>query len=136
MRKNIFISLATVCLLALTLCFTSCNESVESQIFDLSFDDSAVEQGEIMIYQLTYEPIFIEELGKVAAPVTVGSRTFMVNTTEKKAKADVKAAFDTAAKKAQDKAGEPSSIKGMKVILQYSNGSHPQPVDFTDYTFK
>ena len=45
----------------------------------------------------------------------------MVNATEKKAKADVKAAFDKAADEAQ-KLNDKSdiSLKGLKVILEHS----------------
>ena len=55
-------SLMAVAVIALAATMTSCKQEVESQIFDLSFDGEAVESGDRMIYQNTYEPIFIEEI--------------------------------------------------------------------------
>ena len=61
----------------------------------------------------------------------------MVNTSEDQAKADVKKAFDAAAEKAQAKAGKPSTLKGLKVILMYSNVTKTKtPVEFATYTFE
>lgn len=136
--KKIFVNLTAVCLMIFGVGMTSCTntETLESQIFDLTYDDSNVEQGEITIYQLNYEPIFIQEISKVAKPTIEGGKTFMVNASEKKAKDDVKAAFDAAAKQAQSKAGDPSSIKGLKVVLKYSTASNQKQVDFVNYTFK
>ena len=44
--------------------FTACNETVESQIFDLGYDASALESGDAMLYQLTYEQLFIDEIAR------------------------------------------------------------------------
>ena len=130
-------SLMAVAVMALAAGLTSCNEQVESQIFDLTFDGEAVQQGDRMNYQVNYEPIFIEEIGKVAALAAPDAKTFMVSTTENKAKADVQKALDAAAEKAQAKAGTPSSLKGLKVILMYSTVKTAQnPAEFATYTFK
>ncbi len=135
--KKILMSLMAVTVMALAATMTSCKQEVESQIFDLSFDGEAVESGDRMIYQNTYEPIFIEEIDKVAKQAAPDSRTFMVNTGEDQAKADVKKAFDAAAEKAQAKAGKPSTLKGLKVILMYSNVTTAKtPVEFATYTFE
>lgn len=135
--KKIFMSLMAIAVMVLAASLTSCKEEVESQIFDLTFDGEAVQQGDRMIYQNTYEPIFIEEIDKVAKQAAPDSRTFMVNTSEDKAKADVKKAFDAAAEKAQAKAGKPSTLKGLKVILKYSTVKTAQnPAEFATYTFK
>lgn len=128
-------SLLAVALIALAAGLTSCNK-VESQIFDLSYDAGDLGDGTAMAYELTYKPIFIAEIAKVAPPVSESGTTFMLNSTEKKAKADVKAAFEKASELAQKDAGEGSMYKGLKVILQYSNGSNLNKVDFLEYTFK
>ena len=94
MKKIFFVLVAFVAMFA----FTSCNnDTVESQIFDLSYVKGDLGDGDALLYETTYAPIFMEEIGKVARPTTESGRTFMVNATEKKAKADVKAAFDKAA---------------------------------------
>jgi uncharacterized lipoprotein YehR (DUF1307 family) len=135
--KKFAIRLLAVCVMALAAGLTSCKEEIETQIFDLSFDGTAVEQGDIMNYQANYEPIFILEIAKVAPQPGEDTRTFMVNTTENKAKTDVKKAFDDAAAKAQAKAGTPSSLKGLKVILKYSTATKnaQNPVEFATFTF-
>lgn len=133
MKKLFFALMACVAMFA----FTACNESVESQIFDLSFDASATATGNAMLYQMTYEPIIIDALSKVAQPVTEGSKTFMLNSTPTAAKKLVKEAFDGATAAAQKAAGDaPSSIEGIKVMLHYSSGSNQQKVLFAEYTFK
>lgn len=135
--KKIFMSLMAIAVMVLAASLTSCKEEVESQIFDLTFDGEAVQQGDRMNYQVNYEPIFVEEIGKVAALAAPDARTFMVTTTENKAKTEVQKAFDAAAEKAQAKAGTPSSLKGLKVILMYSTVKTAQnPAEFATYTFK
>ena len=135
MKKIVFAIVACVALLGFTACN---NDPVESQIFDLSFDGSKVEEGEIMAYQLTIEPIFIEAINKVAPQASPTSKTFMVNSTEKKAKADVEAAFRSAAAQAQ-KVSDDATIRatGIKTILKHSNSKNPSsPKVFIEYTFK
>jgi len=134
MKKILFALMACVAMFA----FTACNETVESQIFDLGYDASALESGDAMLYQLTYEQLFINELSKVAKPVTEGGKTFMINSTETKAKAEMKAAFETASIAAQalnDKAA--IKLTGLKVTLKHSNSKNPQnPSEFCEYIFK
>jgi len=134
MKKILFALMACVAMFA----FTACNETVESQIFDLGYDASALESGDAMLYQLTYEQLFINELSKVAKPVTEGGKTFMINSTETKAKAEMKAAFEAASIAAQtlnDKAA--IKLTGLKVTLKHSNSKNPQnPSEFCEYTFK
>jgi len=61
----------------------------------------------------------------------------MVNATEKKAKADVKAAFDKAADEAQKLNDQSNiSLKGLKVILEHSTASKQNKKEFCTYTFK
>lgn len=118
--------------------FTACNETVESQIFDLGYDASALESGDAMLYQLTYEQLFIDEISKVAKPVTESGKTFMINSTETKAKTSMKAAFEAASIAAQalnDKAA--IKLTGLKVTLKHSNSKNPgNPADFCEYVFK
>ena len=134
MKKIFFVLVAFVAMFA----FTSCNnDTVEGQIFDLSYDKGDLGDGDAMLYETTYAPIFMEEIGKVAKPTTESGRTFMVNATEKKAKADVKAAFDKAADEAQ-KLTDKSEFKltGLKVILEHSTASNQNKKEFATYTFK
>lgn len=134
MKKILFALMACVAMFG----FTACNETVESQIFDLGYDASALESGDAMLYQLTYEQLFIDEISKVAKPVTESGKTFMINSTETKAKAEVKAAFETASIAAQalnDKAD--IKLKGLKVTLKHSNSKNSgNPADFCEYVFK
>ena len=46
--KKFAIRLLAVCVMALAAGLTSCKEEIETQIFDLSFDGTAVEQGDII----------------------------------------------------------------------------------------
>jgi hypothetical protein len=134
MKKIFFVLVAFVAMFA----FTSCNnDTVESQIFDLSYEKGDLGDGDAALYETTYLPIFMAEIGKVAQPATESGRTFMVNATEKKAKADVKAAFDKAASEAQ-KLNDQSDIKltGLKVILEHSTASNQNKKEFATYTFK
>ena len=136
--KKIFMSLMAICVMALAAGFCACeHEKTETQIFDLGFNSDAVEPGEAMVYQNVYEPIIIEALKSIAIQPSEEGKTFMINnSTEKKAKAAAKAAFDSATAAAQKAAGTPSAIKGLKVTLKYSNTSNPNPVDYLEYTFK
>ena len=134
MKKIFFVLVAFVAMFA----FTSCNNgTVEGQIFDLSYDKGDLGDGDAVLYETTYLPIFMAEIGKVAQPTTESGRTFMVNATEKKAKADVKAAFDKAASEAQ-KLNDQSDVKltGLKVILEHSTASNQNKKEFATYTFK
>lgn len=134
MKKIFFVLVAFVAMFA----FTSCNnDTVEGQIFDLSYDKGDLGDGDALLYETTYAPIFMEEIGKVAKPATESGRTFMVNATEKKAKADVKAAFDKAAADAQ-KLNDQRDVKltGLKVILEHSTASNQNKKEFATYTFK
>ena len=134
MKKIFFVLVAFVAMFA----FTSCNNgTVESQIFDLSYEKGDLGNGDALLYETTYAPIFMAEIGKVAQPTTESGRTFMVNATEKKAKADVKAAFDKAAADAQ-KLNDQSDVKltGLKVILEHSTASNQNKKEFATYTFK
>lgn len=131
MKKLFFALMAVVAMLA----FTSC-EKKDAQIFDLTYDESTGEQGEIMIYQNQYLPIFMDELSKVAKQATESGRTFLIdNSSESEAKRIIKPAFETAAAKAQQAAGEPSAIKGFKVILNYQKGDG-KSVEYLSYIFK
>lgn len=134
MKKILFALMACVAMFG----FTACNETVESQIFDLGYDASKLESGDAMVYQQIYEPLFINELSKVAKPVTEGGKTFMINSTETKAKAEMKAAFEAASISAQtlnDKAD--IKLTGLKVTLKHSNSKNPQnPSEFCEYIFK
>ena len=134
MKKIFFVLVAFVAMFA----FTSCNNgTVESQIFDLSYVKGDLGDGDALLYETTYAPIFMEEIGKVARPTTESGRTFMVNATEKKAKADVKAAFDKAADEAQKLADERDvKLTGLKVILEHSTASNQNKKEFATYTFK
>lgn len=134
MKKILFALMACVAMFG----FTACNETVESQIFDLGYDASALESGDAVLYQLTYEQLFIDEISKVAKPVTESGKTFMINSTETKAKAEVKAAFEAASIAAQ-KLNDASPVKltGLKVTLKHSNSKNSgNPADFCEYIFK
>ena len=134
MKKIFFVLVAFVAMFA----FTSCNNgTVESKIFDLSYVKGDLGDGDALLYETTYAPIFMEEIGKVARPTTESGRTFMVNATETKANADVKAAFDKAASEPQ-KLNDQSDVKltGLKVILEHSTASNQNKKEFATYTFK
>lgn len=133
--KKIFMSLMAVAMIAIAAGMSSCSEKVESQIFDLGYEVGNLGSGTATAFELNYKPIFIEEISKVAPEVR--DCTFMLNnSSEKKAKADVKVAFDAAVVKAQERAGQKSIIEGVKVHLKYSNATNHNPVDFLEYTFK
>jgi len=129
-------SLMAIMVMALAAGFTSCNEKVESQIFDLSYDAGDLGNGTAMSYEQNYKPIIIAALSKVAKPVTEGGTTFMLNTTQGAAQKVMKEAFENGTSAAQKAAGEPSIFQGLKVILKYSTTSNQTPVDFLEYTFK
>ena len=134
MKKILFALIACVAMFG----FTACNETVESQIFDLGYDASKLESGDAMLYQVTYEQLFIDELSKVTKPVTESGKTFMINSTETKAKAEMKVAFDAASVAAQ-KLNDASPVKltGLKVTLKHSNSKNSgNPSDFCEYVFK
>lgn len=137
MRTNKLFAVILVCMVAMIAGFTSCNQTVETQIFDLSFDQGDLKSGEVAAYQLLYEPIFIAEISKVAEK-RENTNTFLINnSTEKKAKSDVKAAFELATVEAQKVADDAViSMKGMTVILKHSTVSKQTPKDFLTYTFK
>lgn len=131
MKKLFFALVACVAMFA----FSSC-EKKDAQIFDLTYDETTGEQAEIMIYQNQYLPIFMEELAKVAKQPTESGRTFLIdNSTESEAKKIMKPAFEAASAKAQQAAGEPSAIKGFKVILNYQKGDG-KSVEYLSYIFK
>jgi len=130
MKKILFAMMACVAMFA----FTSCEKS-ESQIFDLTYDETTGDQAEIMAYQLEYREIFIQELSKVAKPVTEAGTTFMINDTKNAAVKSAKAAFENAGVKAQAKAGDNSIMKGFKVILKHSVGN-ATPEECASFTFK
>jgi len=135
MKKALFLSIMAVCLMALTAGFSSCNQVVISQIFDLSFEANGVGDGSVIYYQEAIEPFIYAELAKVVEPA--GGKTFIINTTEKKAKDDMKAAFNIGTQKAQEAAsGSIISVAGVKAVLKYSNGNNNTPVEFVSYTFK
>jgi hypothetical protein len=130
MKKILFAMMACVAMFA----FTACEKS-ESQIFDLTYDETTGDQAEIMAYQLEYREIFIQELSKVAKPVTEAGTTFMINDTKNAAVKSAKAAFENAGVKAQTKAGDNSIMKGFKVILKHSVGNST-PEECASFTFK
>jgi len=132
--KKIFMSMMAVAMIAIAAGMSSCSEKVESQIFDLGYVVGNLGSGTATAFELYYKPIFIDEISKVAPEVA--DCTFMLNSSEKKAKADVKVAFDAAVAKAQEQAGQKSIIEGVKVHLKYSNATNHNPVDFLEYTFK
>ena len=117
MKKILFAALACVVMFT----FSSCEKS-DSQIFDLTYDESTGEQAEITAYQVTYREIFIQELSKVAKPVTEAGTTFMIDGKKKASKKKAKAAFDDAAVIAQQRAGNNSIMKGFRVVLMHSVG--------------
>ena len=114
--------------------FTACEKS-ESQIFDLTYDETTGDQAEIMAYQLEYREIFIQELSKVAKPVTEAGTTFMIDGTKSSAVKTAKTAFEAAGVKAQQKAGDNSIMKGFKVILNHSVGNGT-PEECASFIFK
>jgi len=130
MKKFLFAIMACVAMFA----FTACEKS-ESQIFDLTYDEASGDQAEKTAYELNYKGIFIEELTKVAKPVTESGTTFMIDGQKKSAIKTAKTAFDKAGEKAQTKAGDNSIMKGFKVILKHSvaNGT---PEECASFTFK
>lgn len=133
MKKLFFALMACVAMLA----FTSCNEKVESQIFDLGYEVGDLGAGTAQLYESTYKPMIIEALSKVAQPVTESETTFMINnSTPAAAKQVMKGAFDNGTAAAQKLAGDESLLKGLKVTLKHSTASTHQPVDFLEYTFK
>lgn len=134
MKKIIFALMACVAMFS----FTACSESVESQMFDLTYDKGDFESGDVMVYQRELQPIFAAELAKVAQQPTETGYTYMINGTEKKAKADIKAAFDKASVAAQEKANT-MNLKwtGFKTVVKYSNVSNQrEPVEWINYVFK
>lgn len=131
MKKILFAIMACVAMFA----FSSCEKS-ESQIFDLTYDETSGDQGEKMAYELEYKGIFIEELSKVATPVTEAQTTFKIDdSTKSKATKKAKAAFDDAAAKAQQKAGDNSIMKNFKVQLMHSVAGGPKE-ECASFTFK
>ena len=118
MKKFLFVMMALVA----TFAFTACEKS-ESQIFDLTYDETTGDQAEITAYQLNYREIFIQELSAVAKPVTEAGTTFMIDGTKSSAVKTATAAFNKAGEKAQQKAGDNSIMKGFKVILNHSVGN-------------
>ena len=130
MKKLLFAMMAFVAMFA----FTSCEKS-ESQIFDLTYDETTGDQAEIMAYQTQYREIFIVELSKVAKPVTESGTTFMIDGQKSSAIKSAKTAFDKAGELAQKKAGDNSIMKGFKVILNHSVGNGT-PSECASFTFK
>ena len=130
MKKFLFAMMACVAMFA----FTACEKS-ESQIFDLTYDETTGDQVEIMAYQLEYREIFIQELSKVAKPVTEAGTTFMIDGTKSSAVKTAKTAFEAAGVKAQQKAGDNSIMKGFKVILNHSVGNGT-PEECASFIFK
>ena len=123
MKKFLFVMMALVA----TFAFTACEKS-ESQIFDLTYDETTGNQVVIMAYQLNYREIFIQELSAVAKPVTEAGTTFVIDGTKSSAVKTATAAFNKAGEKAQQKAGDNSIMKGFKVILKHSVGNDtPRP---------
>ena len=117
MKKILFAMMACVAMFA----FSSCEKS-ESQIFDLTYDETSGDQGEKMAYEPEYKGIFIEELSSVSTPVTEAQTTFKIDGKKKSAQKKMKAAFQTAGEKAQAKAGQVNQVmKGFKVLLKYNN---------------
>jgi len=131
MKKILFAMMACVAMFV----FSSC-EKTESHIFDLTYDDASGDQAEKTAYELNYKDIFIQELSKVATPVTEAQTTFKIdNTKKKKAINKAKAAFEDAAAKAQAKAGNNSIMKGFKVQLMHSVAGGAKD-ECASYTFK
>lgn len=132
MKKILFAMMACVAMFA----FSSCEKS-ESQIFDLTYDETSGDQGEKMAYELEYKGIFIEELSKVATPVTEAQTTFKIDDKASTAQKTMKAAFQTAGEKAQAKAGDNSIMKGFKVLLKYNEAGEEKKQEIIDsFTFK
>ena len=120
MKKFLFVMMALVA----TFAFTACEKS-ESQIFDLTYDETTGDQAEITAYQLNYREIFIQELSAVAKPVTEAGTTFMINGTKSSAVKTATAAFNKAGEKAQQKAGDNSIMKGFKSMAYSLVFRHP-----------
>ena len=99
MKKFLFVMMALVA----TFAFTACEKS-ESQVFDLTYDETTGDQAEIMAYQQNYREIFIQELSAVAKPVTEAGTTFVIDGTKSSAVKTATAAFNKAGEKAQQKA--------------------------------
>lgn len=134
MKKLLFALVACVAMFGLT----SCGETIESQIFDLTYDASGFESGDIMHYQSTYQPYFDLEITKVAPHVGSDGYTYMINgSSEKKAKADVQGAFNAAIKQVEAAAAEDNiKLTGFKVIVQHSTPTKREKVNWLTYTFK
>jgi hypothetical protein len=135
MKKLFFALVACVAMLGLT----SCSETIESQIFELTYDAGSFESGDIMYYQTKYMPIFDKEIVKVAPRVGEDGYMYMINgTSEKKAKADVQAAFNEAIKQVEEQYAKDNiiSLEGFKVIVKHSTPTKREKVDFVTYTFK
>lgn len=131
MKKILFAMMACVAMFA----FSSCEKS-ESQIFDLTYDETSGDQAEIAAYQLEYREIFIQELSKVATPVTEAGTTFKIDdSTKSKAIKKATAAFEEGGAKAQQKAGNNSIMKGFKVVLKHSVGGGT-PEECAHFIFK
>ena len=134
MKKIFFALMACVALFGLS----ACSDSVESQIFDLTYDKADFESGDVMFYQNEIQPVFAAELAKVAKQPTETGYTYMINGTENKAKADIKAAFEKASVTAQERTVTLShKPTGFRAVINYSNvSSQKQPVEWISYTFK
>ena len=116
MKKFLFVMMALVA----TFAFTACEKS-ESQVFDLTYDETTGDQAEIMAYQQNYREIFIQELSAVAKPVTEAGTTFVIDGTKSSAVKTATAAFNKAGEKAQQKAGDNSIMKGSAQALLSNN---------------
>lgn len=135
MKKLFFALVACVAMLGLT----SCSETIESQIFELTYDAGSFESGDIMYYQTKYMPIFDKEIVKVAPRVGEDGYTYMINgKSEKKAKTDVNAAFNEAVKQVEEQYAKDNiiSLEGFKVIVKHSTPTKQNKVEWLTYTFK
>ena len=135
MKKLFFALVACVAMLGLT----SCSETIESQIFELTYDAGSFESGDIMYYQTKYMPIYDKEIVKVAPRVGEDGYMYMINgTSEKKAKTAVQTAFNEAIKQVEEKYAKNNSIslEGFKVIVKHSTPTKQNKVEWLTYTFK
>ena len=135
MKKLFFALVACVAMLGLT----SCSETIESQIFELTYDAGSFESVEIMYYQTAYMPIFDKEIVKVAPRVGEDGYTYMINgKSEKKAKTDVNAAFNEAIKQVEEQYAKDNiiSLEGFKVIVKHSTPTKQDKAEWLTYTFK
>ena len=121
MKKFLFVMMALVA----TFAFTACEKS-ESQVFDLTYDETTGDQAEIMAYQQNYREIFIQELSAVAKPVTEAGTTFVIDGTKSSAVKTATAAFNKAGEKAQQKAGDTVSETILRASAQalFSNNHY------------